>query len=247
MRRIVFGALFFGTFLLADTNSYTIKSGDSLYQIAKKHNTSVDAICTMNGISKNTRLQIGQILKVSSGGTSYTTMITGESQGTILQAVSKSSPLQNVLFTLGSKSRPVDTTSFSSKDIQFTSNPKLAKLPEVAKSKMGTRYVWGGTTPAGFDCSGLTLYACKQNGITIPRTSIEQSKAGVPVPRSALQPGDLVFFDTSKQRRGYVNHVGIYMGDGKFIHASSAKKRVIVTSLDAPFYKSRYKGARRVN
>ena len=65
------------------------------------------------------------------------------------------------------------------------------------------------------------------------------------MPRYALKPGDLVFFDTSKNKRGYVNHVGIYIGGDKFIHASSAKKKVTITSLESPFYKMRYKGARR--
>ncbi|HHO42795.1 MAG TPA: peptidoglycan endopeptidase [Epsilonproteobacteria bacterium] len=248
MKRIVFGALFCSSLLLADANSYIVKKGDSLSRIAKNHNTTVDAICAMNQISKNSTLRIGQKLKIGSGSTNASTArIAGDSQGGIIHAVIDNSSLQNALSTLGSKSQPIDTKSFTSKDIKFVSNPKLAKLPKVAKSKIGTRYVWGGTTPAGFDCSGLTFYACRLNGINIPRTSIEQSKTGVPVPRNALQPGDLVFFDTSKERRGYVNHVGIYMGDGKFIHASSAKKKVVITSLNSPFYSSRFKGARRVN
>ena len=125
-------------------------------------------------------------------------------------------------------------------------SPKSQHIIELAKKELGKRYVWGATGKNAFDCSGLTSYVCKQNGIKLPRRAIEQSKVGLFVPRDQLQPGDLVFFDTSKQRRGYVNHVGIYIGEGKFIHASSAKKKVIITSLDKPFYKSRYKGARRV-
>ena len=65
------------------------------------------------------------------------------------------------------------------------------------------------------------------------------------IERSDLKKGDLIFFDTSKKRKGYVNHVGIYLGNNKFIHASSAKKRVVITSLNKNFYSKRYKGARR--
>jgi cell wall-associated NlpC family hydrolase len=92
----------------------------------------------------------------------------------------------------------------------------------------------------------LTTYICKKNGIKLPRRAIEQSKVGKYVSRNNLKPGDLIFFDTSKHHRGYVNHVGIYIGNNKFIHASSAKKKVIITSLKKTFYSKRYKIARRV-
>jgi cell wall-associated NlpC family hydrolase len=111
---------------------------------------------------------------------------------------------------------------------------------------LGRRYVWGAVGPKVFDCSGFTKYVFRQKGINIPRTSIQQSKYGTSIQRAKLKPGDLVFFDTSRPRKGYVNHVGIYMGNNKFIHASSAKKRVIITRLDKPFYSKRYTGARRI-
>ena len=118
---------------------------------------------------------------------------------------------------------------------------------KLAKNKLGRRYVWGAVGQKNtFDCSGLTSYVCKKNGIKIPRRAIEQSKYGKKVARKNLKPGDLIFFDTSKRRKGYVNHVGIYIGNNKFIHASSAKKKVIITSLNKNFYSKRYKGARRV-
>jgi len=82
-------------------------------------------------------------------------------------------------------------------------------------------------------------------GIEIPRVSSAQFREGTPVKRSELKKGDLVFFDTGKHFTGRVNHVGIYIGNGKFIQASSAKKKVVITSLDKPFYKQRYLGARR--
>jgi cell wall-associated NlpC family hydrolase len=87
----------------------------------------------------------------------------------------------------------------------------------------------------------------KSKGVKLPRVSRKQAYYGKYVTRSQLKPGDLIFFDTSRRRRGYVNHVGIYIGNGKFIHASSARHRVVITSLNSPFYRARFKWGRRVN
>ena len=123
--------------------------------------------------------------------------------------------------------------------------PSLAALDKINKSNLGKRYVWAAEGPWCYDCSGLTYFTYGTMGINIPRVSREQFRSGTPVKRSELQKGDLVFFDTGKYFRGKVNHVGIYIGDNRFIQASSAKKKVVITSLDHPFYKSRYLGARR--
>jgi cell wall-associated NlpC family hydrolase len=93
------------------------------------------------------------------------------------------------------------------------------------------------------DCSGLTTYIFSKSGIKLPRTSIEQSKIGERVQKEDLQPGDLLFFVTGRNS-SRINHVGVYIGDGKFIHSSSYNKRVVVTSLKS--YGSGYAGARRV-
>jgi len=116
-----------------------------------------------------------------------------------------------------------------------------------AKEHLGKSYVWGAVGPAKFDCSGFTSYVCRKNGINIPRTSIMQSEVGTKVTRKELKEGDLIFFDTSKEKRGYITHVGIYLGDNKFIHASSANKQVVISSLNQSFYKARFKWGRRVN
>ena len=115
-----------------------------------------------------------------------------------------------------------------------------------AKEHLGKRYVWGAIGPKRFDCSGFTSYVYKKMGIRIPRVSKNQGKVGLKVKWKNLRKGDLVFFDTSRRRRGYINHVGIYIGNHKFIHASSSRRRVIISRLDKKFYKARFKWGRRI-
>ncbi len=117
---------------------------------------------------------------------------------------------------------------------------------KIAKSYKGIKYIWGGANVSGFDCSGYTKFVYKKKGISIPRNSKMQSKFGEFVPKNKLLAGDLIFFDTSKAKKGTVTHVGIYIGDNKFVHASSTKKKVIVSSLAKPFYQQRFRLARRV-
>lgn len=117
-----------------------------------------------------------------------------------------------------------------------------ARLVELAKSKLGCRYVWGANGPDTFDCSGLTSWCYRQVGINIPRTSSQQSKSGKSVARSNLLPGDLVFFNTSGKG---VSHVGMYVGNGQMIHAPNREKPVKYDSLSNSYYSSRYINARR--
>ena len=116
------------------------------------------------------------------------------------------------------------------------------KLVELAKSKLGCKYVWGATGPNTFDCSGLMYWCHKQVGKTIPRTSLAQSKSGTSVNKSDLQLGDLIFWKTTSAE---VGHVGMYVGDGQFIHAPNKSKPVKYDSLDNSYYKTRYVRARR--
>lgn len=120
---------------------------------------------------------------------------------------------------------------------------KTDQILQTARSYMGVPYVWGGVSPSGFDCSGFTHYVFYRNGITIARTSADQYQQGTWVSKSLLQPGDLVFFETYKPGP---SHVGIYLGSGKFIHASSGADRVTISELGNPYYVERYIGAKRV-
>jgi len=120
------------------------------------------------------------------------------------------------------------------------------KLLEDAKYFKGGKYVWGGTTPEGFDCSGYVQYLYKKHDINLPRTAWEQSKKGQIVERDNLQKGDLLFFLTDKKRGIPITHVGIYIGNGNFIHAASKKKGIIISPLTHGSYAKTYVSARRV-
>jgi hypothetical protein len=111
-----------------------------------------------------------------------------------------------------------------------------------AQRFIGTPYRWGGAQPGGFDCSGLVMTVYRLNGIVLPRTSAEQFEHGHSISRRRLKPGDLVFFRTAGNRR--ISHVGIYIGDGCFIHAPGRGRHVQEASLSDKFYKKTYAGAR---
>jgi cell wall-associated NlpC family hydrolase len=108
----------------------------------------------------------------------------------------------------------------------------------IAMRYLGVPYVWGGSTPRGFDCSGLVMYVFAQVGVSLPHSSYAQYGMGSPVSRDQLQPGDLVFFDG-------LGHVGIYVGGGNFIHAPHTGDVVKISSLTG-WYASTYVGARRI-
>jgi lipoprotein Spr len=137
-----------------------------------------------------------------------------------------------LLFTLGAGSAFADSAK-----------AETTTLSSIVDSVYGTPYKFGGTTTAGFDCSGFTRYVFSKMGIKLARVSAAQYKQGTPVPKSELQAGDLVFFKTTGT--GKVSHVGVYVGDGEFAHASSSKG-IRIDKLSNSYYQNRYVGAKRV-
>ena len=131
-----------------------------------------------------------------------------------------------------------DTASTSTVAQQITS---------YAKDFLGVRYVYGGITPKGFDCSGFVSYVYSHFGVTLQRVAADQAKQGVKVSKGDLMPGDLVFFDTDGGHN-YINHVGMYIGNGQFIQASSGSSahKVIISELAEGFYANAYMTARRI-
>ncbi len=120
-----------------------------------------------------------------------------------------------------------------------------SKIVEIAMSRLGCDYRWAHSGEGNaFDCSGLTSWVHRQFGIRISRGVVEQYRQGVPVSRNELAPGDCVFF--AGTHRSGISHVGIYVGDGRFVHASNPRSGVKVSNLDDSYYASRYAGARRM-
>jgi cell wall-associated NlpC family hydrolase len=117
------------------------------------------------------------------------------------------------------------------------------QIVAFAKQFLGIPYVWAGRSPGGFDCSGFVWYVYNHFGIHLPRMADGQFETGAAVGRRSLVPGDLVFFSTYEPGP---SHVGIYIGGGKFIHASSGAGEVTITPLSKQYYVERYIGARRL-
>lgn len=130
------------------------------------------------------------------------------------------------------------------------STPPSSPLPgknmvSTAMRFLGVKYRWGGDTPGeGFDCSGLVAYAAEKSlGLKLPRSARDQAHKGISVSRDDLRRGDLVFFNTLGRRN---SHVGIYLGDHKFVHAPRTGSAIRVDSMDMAYWRKRYNGARRL-
>ena len=124
----------------------------------------------------------------------------------------------------------------------FLGRDKVASVIATAKKYIGTPYKFGGTTPKAFDCSGYLQYVFKEHGMAVPRTADEQFKLGKSARTSELEAGDLVFFETYEAG---ASHCGIYLGDGKFIHASTSKG-VRIDELAADYWKTHFYGAKHI-
>ncbi len=138
----------------------------------------------------------------------------------------------------------VEPQTYAATMIQKSGKGDLREeLVHTARRFIGVPYRWGGTSAEnGFDCSGLTLVCYRLNGLNLPRVSYNQAKAGRWVPKSKLKKGDLVFFATNGGKK--ISHVGMYIGEGRFIHAPRKGKTVRIASLDNSFFKRTYMGGR---
>ena len=118
------------------------------------------------------------------------------------------------------------------------------EIVNFAKQYVGYKYVYGGTTPSGFDCSGFVYYVYNSCGYNLSRACSVQAKSGTSVSKAELQPGDLIFFNNSSD--GGIGHVGIYVGGGKFVHAANSKRGVVIDTINSGYYNTYYYSARRI-
>ena len=150
--------------------------------------------------------------------------------------------VKSPLFFRGGKSTgtPVSPEAIDSAP---TSSSKARSIIATAKQYIGVPYLWAGTTPSGFDCSGYVQYVFKKHGIQLNRTCETQYRQGTYVSKGNLKPGDLVFFQNTY--KAGISHVGIYIGDNQFIQCSSSKG-VVISNLNSSYYVQHYYGARRI-
>ena len=128
---------------------------------------------------------------------------------------------------------------------EFAAVPLTQEIVDYALSFVGYPYVYGGSSPKGFDCSGFTKYVYGHFGYTLNRSAASQLDNGTPVSMDALEPGDLVLFRKGNSHKR-ATHAGLYIGNGQFVHASTARVGVIVSSLDEAYYTSGFVGGRRI-
>jgi len=222
--------------------SYKVVKGDSLLKISKKTGLKVADILRYSGLKGN-KIKPGQLLALTDGsGVEETSRSTGDTNR--LQLVNRdllneqefSDTLAELTDIYGE--RPVDLA----KTLEENS-AGVNKIKKTAYSFLGVRYRFGGNSRTALDCSSFTQQVFREQKVNLPRTAREQFYVGNEVMRGDLKKGDLVFFQTYAR---FPSHVGIYLGNRKMIHASSRDRRVVISSMDTPYYLSRFLGARRV-
>ncbi|WP_051273090.1 C40 family peptidase [Desulfotruncus alcoholivorax] len=159
-----------------------------------------------------------------------------------LVVIFTSPPGKNALATPAPK--PAPAAAKAANPVSRSENSDARLVVNTAYDLLGSNYVYGSAGPSNFDCSGFTRYVYKKIGYDLPHLASGQYDHGVKVSRNQLAPGDLLFF--SYYGRPGIDHVGIYVGNGTFIHASSSKKKVVATSMNDSYYVENYKGATRL-
>lgn len=208
--------------LSRETDSYVVQKGDSLYSISKKLGLSIEEIKKMNGLQTST-LKIDQVLLLPKDESRLDeeTEELGDREG-----------IAGASQTEGEKGEPVASATLGK-----WSNPEERNLfVRVVKTFLGVPYKLGGSTLRGIDCSAFVKKIYEIFNIELPRTTREQFSMGKKVEKDQLEEGDLVFF----KRRGNIAHVGIYIGDNQFVHASSYNRQVKIDYLDTPYYSKRF-------
>lgn len=207
----------------ASAASYTVKAGDTLASIAQANQVAPEALMSRNHLSTPT-VQVGQVLELSASTFTKTNTPKTNTTASSVVANGPQAPAKVATVTPARSGGATITTA--------------------ASRFLGIRYVHGGTSSGGLDCSGFTMRVFQQMGISLPRTAAAQYRTGIAVSSRNLRTGDLVFFNTTGR---VASHVGIYLGNGMMANANSAYGRTMVEPLFSnPYWASRYIGARRV-
>ncbi len=217
--------------------TYKVSKGDTLPKIAKRTGVKMADIKQLNGL-KGTRIKVGQVLTLVAAETSSRPVSTNRLK-LINKDLLNEQELTDTLAELTDleSDRPVDLAK------SIEASQAISNLKKSAYSFLGARYRFGGNSRSALDCSSFTQQVFREQSVKLPRTAREQFYVGNEVVRGDLKKGDLVFFQTYAR---FPSHVGIYLGNRKMIHASSHEHRVVISSMDTPYYLSRFLGARRM-
>jgi cell wall-associated NlpC family hydrolase len=219
--------------------TYKVRKGDNLQKIARKTGVSVAQLKRLNGLGKG-RLKNGQVLALRETEADTPQVARVAAKPTLRYA-----DLLNDKEYEQSLSELLDQDGVNigvSRETEAQAdNVKLLKT--TAFGFLGTRYRFGGSSRSGLDCSAFVQKVFNEMDVNLPRTAREQYERGEVVSQGDMQKGDLVFFRTYAS---FPSHVGIYLGNNRMIHASSRDRRVVISSVDTPYYRSRFIGAKRV-
>jgi cell wall-associated NlpC family hydrolase len=247
---------------------HAVSRGDTLSAISRRYSVELDELLRLNGLSERSKLSIGQKILIRRSGPKSHIVARGETlygiatlAGVSVGELSRMNQLDGDRISIGqrlvlepcdpcalagSSPPPLETAAGSAAPIVATPEPSASasqRVIDLARTMLDIPYRFGGTTLRGIDCSAYVQRVFGLLDIKIPRTAREQYGVGSMIGRDDLAIGDLVFFKTYAS---FPSHVGIYIGDNLFIHASSMVRKVTIDSIELPYYRKRFLGARRL-
>lgn len=213
---------------------------------------AVPAVAAPASGNVKVNLSAGEVLNLRSGASTQSSRLAAIPGGTVLALEGTSGSWYKVTYNgvtgyVSAEYMVSTTESVGTVTPAVSSNSAGSSIVAIAKQFLGCPYVYGASGPNAFDCSGFTSYVYRQVGISIPHGATSQYRGGTPVSRENVQPGDLVFIADPAYCAGYpISHVGIYIGNGQFIHASSNRgEGVTISNIFSGHYGTYYAGARR--
>lgn len=229
---------------IENCSTYTVAKGDTLPKIAKKTGKKMSDLRRINHLRGN-KIKKGQVLALVDTATTCDLVAAREAHGSHLRLANREMLNEQEFSNTLSELTDIDTDAPVDLAKNLENNPKnnLLSLQKSAYGFLGARYRFGGNSRTALDCSSFTQQVFREQNVNLPRTAREQFRIGNEVAVGDLRKGDLVFFRTYAS---FPSHVGIYLGNRKMIHASSGDRHVVISSMDTPYYLSRYIGARRI-